>query len=114
VIVQTLSQIARAAVGSEAVFDYPVDEAGLDEAQLRMMVAIKSVMAAAPTATTKDSIASAELMTRLKEMGFEEISVLTAAEANPYYFTDRADELRFPQLTQIVKARVGRSALRSL
>jgi methyltransferase (TIGR00027 family) len=113
VIVQTLSQIAHAAVGSEVVFDYPVDEAGLDEQQLRMMAAIKSVMVV-PGGNTKNGIAPAEPIAQIKEMGYGEISVLTATEANTYYFADRADELRFPQLTQIIKARVGESTPRSL
>jgi methyltransferase (TIGR00027 family) len=105
VILRTLEQVARAAAGSEVVFDYPIDEAGLDEERQQMVAIMKSV-AVAPDGSTKKPVSSTDPAALIERMGFGAVSTLNAADT--CYFADRDDELRSPQLTQVIKACVER------
>jgi methyltransferase (TIGR00027 family) len=105
-ILRTLEHIAHAAPGSEVVFDYPADEAGLDEERRQMVTIIKG-LSVAPDGLPKYCAAPADPCARIKALGFETALMFSTAEADQCFFADRTDELRCPQLTHLIKACVG-------
>jgi methyltransferase (TIGR00027 family) len=109
-ILRTLEHIARAAPGSEVVFDYPADETRLDD-ERRQMAAIIKALFPAPNALPKKGAMPADPCVRLKALGFETASMFSTAEADQCFFADRTDELRCPQLTHLIKACVGESCV---
>lgn len=53
---------------------------------------------------------SAPMVARLQDLGFAEVADLRPEEANARYFTGRTDGLRVPQLSHLMRARVGSSS----
>ncbi len=109
-VFETLRAVAAAAPGSEIVFEYFLHESCLDEENRRTLVGAKAA-AAARNEPWLSFFDPASLAVRLKALGFSEVWDFGPEEANARYFRGRTDglELQVPNLSHLMKARVGRS-----
>jgi len=92
---------------SEMVFTFSAPDSVLEgkEAERRVAIAKVAETMGEPWHTHFDQ---EKLVLKLRELGFSEISFLSAAEAQAKYFRDRTDGLHPPRRERIASAVVGR------
>ena len=103
---ETLQEIASLAPGSEIVFQYSVPEEQLDGEERQYLAGCKA-KSAEHGEPWLSFFEPSSLMTRVKELGFTEVTDLSPEAINMRYFSDRSDGLCSPQAHHLVKARVG-------
>jgi O-methyltransferase involved in polyketide biosynthesis len=103
-----LRDVAALAPGSEIIFEYLIPDSLLDADGQRIAAVLKAAAAARgePALSFFDP---ANLMARLREVGFAEVWELGPEDANARYFAGRTDGLKLPvpSLAHLMRARVG-------
>jgi methyltransferase (TIGR00027 family) len=107
-VFETLRFVAATALGSEIVFEYAQPVSVLDDENKRVAV-VYEALATARGEPWRSRFESASLAARLQELGFTQVWDFGPEEANARYFRGRTDglEMQVPNLSHIMKARVG-------
>jgi O-methyltransferase involved in polyketide biosynthesis len=107
-VLETLTEIASLAPGTEVVFTYHVPEDALEEGerQVRRLLSARAARGEAPWISSFDP---ASLAARLETMGLDAID-FGPDQAGPCYFAERTDDLVVPHLSRVMRARVRPAA----
>ncbi|ETW94238.1 MAG: hypothetical protein ETSY1_35785 [Candidatus Entotheonella factor] len=106
-VLNTLKQVASLTSGTEIIMTYLVPEALLDQDSQRFL-AINKSGAANRGEPWVSFFEPAVLTAQMRQLGFDQISHFSPAEANARYFASRTDGLCLPGLEHLMQARVGR------
>ena len=98
----TLRQIASLATGTEIVFEFTVPEATLDGEVRRYLEAGKATVAGGEPWI--GFFEPGDLLARLPEIGFGQVTHVSPDELNARYFVSRSDELGTPQAHHLMHA----------
>jgi methyltransferase (TIGR00027 family) len=104
-IFDTLRMVASTAPGSEIIFQYMPPAAPLDE-ESRQRLELLHNWAAARGEPFVTFFEPADLVERVRKLGFAEVSHFGPEEANARYFADRTDGLRLRAPSHFMSARV--------
>jgi methyltransferase (TIGR00027 family) len=108
----TLRQVASLAAGTEIVFEFTVPGATLDGEERRYFEAGKAAVAARGEPWL-GFFEPGDLLARLQEIGFGQLTHVSPDQLNARYFAGRTDGLRTPQAHHLMKAVVQRGKRRT-